>query len=169
MNSHPVASAEAALTHQGFRWRAGLAPLCRRCACKERCPTYDPQDADRQCPEALEAEAAIFTEIMGLEHIRPEDAPLAAEHARSIVFLNIIDAWISAVGPFIADARKGTLDVQPVLKSRWSVANAVQRSGDRLGLNPVARAKLKAVTGAVSPLAAAVLALEAGEPDEPAE
>ena len=140
-----------------------MAPLCSRCLLRVRCPEFDADNADRECPLALEAQTTLITEAMRLPHLQPEDFPLVSEWAKQTCFLALVDRYVGEVGFTVADRKKGTLDLTPILTRRYTIAGHVARLSDRLGLNPTARARLKGLARATtSPMAAAFLALEAG-------
>ena len=161
---------QAALTHQAVRWqKSGLFPLCRKCILRKKCEVYDEEDEDKTCPLAQEAYDHLIESIRALPQIQPEDLPLVVEYARQSIFVQIIDTWIGEAGPFLPGAEEGFLEPQPVLTGlRYTAAGHIARLSDRLGLNPAARAKLKASgkLAELNPMTAAIIAIDVEDQKE---
>ncbi len=127
-----------AVKHGGYRYLlGGLLPTCTSCILKDVCPMFDPQA--RRCGMFEPIQAERMAGILALPHIRAEDVPLVTSYVRNTVFLEIIDFFISRVGPF---TKAPDLEVQPVLKTRWTVDNTASRQGEALGLSPASRKAL---------------------------
>ena len=162
----------AALSHQGYRFLAhsdtkglGLLPLCKHCVLKDKCPEYSAEEG-AVCAPARAAQERLLGQLLSLEQIDPvQDLPLVLEYVKSAIFLQIVDKYVTEAGIFLPGAEEGYLEWQPVLKTRWTCANSMAKISDKLGLNPVARARLK-LEGRLSKKVAAVLALEAGGDDD---
>ncbi len=124
--------------HGGYRYLlGGLLPVCTTCLLKDHCPAFDPKA--RRCGMFEPIQAERMAGILALPHIRAEDVPLVTSYVRNTVFLEIIDFFISRVGPF---TKAPDLEVQPVLKTRWTVDNTASRQAEALGLTPASRKAL---------------------------
>ena len=151
---------EAAITHGVTRWQSRcLAPPCKKCLEKSRCPDYE---EGATCRAAEKYKGEVVSKLMALPQIEAEDAPLIHEFAQLVVGLQIVDHWIANVGPFTTD-KQGHQDLQPVFSRRLAISNSMARLADRLGLTPLARKSLSDSGGAPSPLATAIIEVAAKE------
>ncbi len=137
----PAGKARSALnsiSHGGYRYLlGGLLPNCVTCLLAKDCPEFDPQG--RTCNLFGKIQEQRMAGVLALPQIREEDVPLVTSYVRNTVFLEIIDFFLSRVGPFKLGK---DLDVQPVLRIRWTVDNAAGRQAEALGLNPASRKAL---------------------------
>ncbi len=137
----PAGKARSALnsiSHGGYRYLlGGLLPVCTNCLLSKDCPEFDPKG--RRCNLFGKIQAERMAGILALPQIREEDVPLVTSYVRNTVFLEIIDFFLSRVGPLKLGK---DLDVQPVLRIRWTVDNAAGRQAETLGLTPASRKAL---------------------------
>jgi len=161
----------APLKHQAYRFLLnsdgrglGLLPLCAHCVMKDRCGDFSDEEG-AVCVQAREAQERLLGQLLSLPQIDAEqDLPLVIEYVKDAIFLQIIDRFLTEAGIFLEGADAGYLEWQPILSKRWTCANSMGKLSDRLGLNPLARARLK-LEGKLSPMVAKVLELEAGGGD----
>lgn len=137
----PAGKARAALnsvTHGGYRYLlGGLLPTCSTCILKNDCPEFDVKA--RTCGLFGKIQEERMAGILALPHIRAEDVLLVTAYVRNVTFLDIIDFFLSRVGPFTGSK---DLEAQPVLKLRWTVDNTASRQAAELGLTPASRKAL---------------------------
>jgi phage terminase small subunit len=130
------------ITHGGFSYlRIGIVPPCKVClfGLSGQCPKYKPEAND--CKLILKLQDKKIKKIMSMPHIRPTDIMLVEEMIKDWGFLQIVDKWLSVIGPF--QDKAGEVNPQAILKLRWTAANAMHRLADSLGLSPASRVSLK--------------------------
>jgi len=130
----------ANIVHGARRWLSrSLAPPCSRCpsmSCEAR-------TEGGTCQIAEAYRDSIVERVMRLDHIRPEDEPLAGEYGQLCTALKIIDAYLSEYGLFLPGVETGFLEGQPVLvRLRQSLSNSLCRLASELGLSPASRARI---------------------------
>lgn len=157
----------APLKHGGYRWlHRGLAPLCSACVLKDHCDDYSAAGG-ATCPLIEEAHEQLVSQLVALEHIDPvTDLPLVDEYVRSLLFLRLIDLWASQAGLFVVSKQPKTgqqlVDVQPVVRVRYTVAAHAKRLAETLMLTPATRRQIQS-TAAGS--LARLIAVEAEDND----
>jgi hypothetical protein len=130
------------ISHGGWSYlRTAIVPPCKVCLFgKEgQCPRYDPNAND--CKVILKMQDKLIKKIMSLPHIQDTDIICISEMVKDWGFLHIIDKWLSVKSPF--KEKFDGLEVQEILKIRWTIANSMHRLTESLGLTPSSRAKLK--------------------------
>jgi hypothetical protein len=117
-----------------------LAQPCARCHFAGRCDRFE---EGATCVVAREYQAELEAELMGLEHVREQDALVVHNLSVTATGLRIVDEYIAAVGPFRVD-EEGNVSLQTALTDwREKLSRSLVQMADALGLTPRARAQLK--------------------------
>lgn len=121
-----------------FKTNVAPVPSCNQCIFSSECRQF--QKDQKQCRAILELQDEVYSEIIGLEYIRPIDKFIVDRFVKNFCFLLIIERWIANVGPF--QAKDDGLDIQPILAYKNNVERVVMKLADTLGITPQARARL---------------------------
>lgn len=134
--------AESALRHQGYRLlNRGMVPVCDRCVWRKRCSEYR-EGGD--CEPIAAVHKEITEAIMQRPGMEPIDRPLVARYVTVLIFLSLLDLWLSQHGPFLQGAEEGYIELQPALaKSYACYAGLATRMAEALLLTPRARRDLR--------------------------
>jgi len=135
--------------------------------CGDNCPSADiceyDHDKGKPCPAVEDYKRERTAEIRRLTWIRETDLPTVRRLVLVELQLELLDAFFSLHG--LVKVRGNTVDAQPAAKLYDALHKRMISLSDRLGLNPLARAKLEKERPA--PLSPAELAglLEDGDKD----
>ncbi|HRZ34017.1 MAG TPA: hypothetical protein P5548_03925 [Candidatus Moranbacteria bacterium] len=121
-----------------FKTNVAPVPSCNQCIFSSECKQY--QKDQKQCRAILELQDEVYSEIIGLDYIRPIDKFIVDRFVKNFCFLLIIERWVSNVGPF--QAKDDGLDIQPILAYKNNVERVVMKLAETLGITPQARARL---------------------------
>gem|GEM_PF-1815731 len=121
-----------------FRTNVAPVPSCNSCIFSSECKQF--QKDQKHCRAILELQDEIYSEIIGLDYIRPIDKFIIDRFVKNFCFLIIVERWIASVGPF--QAGEQGLDVQPIIAIKTSYERLVLKQADALGIGPQARARL---------------------------
>ncbi|MHB8136357.1 MAG: hypothetical protein ACYDH1_19280 [Anaerolineaceae bacterium] len=121
-----------------FRTNVAPVPSCNSCIFSSECKQF--QKDQKHCRAILELQDEIYSEIIGLDYIRPIDKFIIDRFVKNFCFLIIVERWIANVGPF--QAGEQGLDVQPIIAIKTSYERLVLKQADALGIGPQARARL---------------------------
>ena len=121
-----------------FRTNVAPVPSCNQCIFSSECEQY--KKDQKHCKAILELQEEIYSEITGLDYIRPVDKYIVDRFVKNFCFLIIIERWIANVGPF--QANEQGLDIQPILAVKTNYERLVLKQADALGIGPQARARL---------------------------
>ncbi len=131
-------------THGAHRWlRRGLAPPCDTCLVHQThgCAAFA---EGATCRLAEDAQASLTEQVLALPHVDacgPAVRVLAVEWARLVVALQILDGWLSCVGPMTWDGKR--LDVQPAMTARLRLSTRVEALARELGITPAAQHRMR--------------------------
>lgn len=116
--------------------QTGLVP-CGGCIWRAECDHYEPGES---CAVLAEFQSSKMAEIMALDHIKDQDAPMVEMAVREMAIQALIMRFTSRVGLF--KVKDKTVSLQPVMNQYWCSVNALSRILSKLGLDPLSRKQL---------------------------
>jgi hypothetical protein len=98
------------------------------------CPRCQPED--KFCRAVDELKGDVIDELSQIEYLQGiHNRILVHEFAQDVCYLFIIDRWVSYVST-LHSYGDGEIDLQPVLKRRWTIAESMRRMAESLSITP---------------------------------
>ncbi len=116
-------------------------PLCDSCALKDRCPDYLPGQDD--CPFFARILEARIRKYSAMPHIEETDLDLIVLYSKALTSVDLINAYVSAVGPFKKHSTREGLDVAPILNYKVKIEKQALDLAKEIGMTPAVRRRLQ--------------------------
>ena len=116
-------------------------PLCDPCALKDRCPDYSAGQDD--CPFFARILEARIRKYSAVPHIEETDIDLIVLYSKALTSVDLINAYVSAVGPFRKQSTREGLDVAPILNYKVKIEKQALDLAKEIGATPAVRRRLQ--------------------------